>query len=605
MARSVRIGRSAGPRAWRAKGAMGARAGLTLVELLAAMMVLLVGVWSVAALFPKLSRGIVQEERRMNMARQVQELAASYRADPLAAELSTTPLPLLASDPNNTNTETADPIARPQDPDSTSIAENPPNSRDDWMWVWGETFVIPEPAVPGGASVYLPRAGLLDQTDHWYDRADATLTDHSNRATRHTAGLQVFEYRKLKRVAKASQVQAVSNSYFLQDDGRLLSNPTTAKLQISYSWYDSSDGFIKRTAREWVLPYEGVDANIVDAGGAVVPGDEQVWAVYEFGVAGAPSPRHCAIGAPYRQALYFDPRDAGTRVSINYRALRDGGRRELLMQQSSRIPQAVVDPNQGSQLTIPPVKLSFEGLDDERPLLSLTPSAGREQNVYLLAVSERDGACFAWEAVLDGGAVNPALTSEETEPPDDRFAFRNVDFIRGTVEFNPYHPGVMAHMGDPVRILYRTIDENCVRLQKAPARFTPVSASTDAPALAAAGWYKMVSERYKIGRRARAGSLPPVTYLYDFSRHLEDQAVQVDYLVQPAGAASPVRVNGEVHVLADLQDPALGMGCVLNETDVVGVLEVRGVSLRVSGWWRTSTGGVSMTDISGILFPGT
>lgn len=603
MARLASVGSGSACRPWRVGGA---RAGLTLVELLAAMMVLLVGVWSVAALFPKLSREVVDEERHMTTARQAQELAASYRADPLSAEVSTSPLPLRAVDPNGSNTETADPVARPQDPDSTNLSDNPPNGRDDWVWVWGETFVIPQPWPAGGVSAYLPRGGLLDQTDHWYDAADGAVTDHSNRADRHVAGLQVFEHRKLKRVAKASQVQATSNSFFLRDDGTLLSNPDTVKLQISYSWYDSTDGFIKRTAREWVLPYEGLGANVVDAGAAVVPGDEEVWAVYEFGVAplgSGPSPRVCAVASPYRQALLFDARDAGTKVSINYRTLREGGRRELYMQESSRIPMPAEDPNQSNLLTMPPIKLAFAGLDDERPLLSLTPSGTREQNVYLLAVAEGSGTALAWEAVLDGGAANPTLTTVETDPPDARFPFRNVDFTNGTVELNPYHPFVASNVGQPIRLLYRTIDDNCVQLQKAPARFAPVSATTDAVGLATAGWWQMVGERYKIGRRDR-GALPPVAYLYDFSRHLEDQAVQVDYLVRPAGSTSPVRVNGEVHVLADLQDPGLGIGCVLNEPNVVGVLQVRGVSLRVCGWWRTPSGRVRMTDISGILFPG-
>ena len=50
---------------------MGARSGLTLVELLAAMVVLLVGVYAVAALFPKLSGAISEEETRTTIARAI------------------------------------------------------------------------------------------------------------------------------------------------------------------------------------------------------------------------------------------------------------------------------------------------------------------------------------------------------------------------------------------------------------------------------------------------------------------------------------------------------------------------------------------------------
>jgi len=262
--------RSAGTtRRWRSVPQGGARAGLTLIELMAAMMVLLVGVWAVAALFPKLSRDVVQREREMTTVREVAELSASYRADPELAEISTSPAPASGA-ASESNTETADPNARPVDPDSTNLALNPPNGRDDWVWVWGETFVVPQPSVPGGACTYLPRGGLLDQFGHWYDGSDGNPAerDYSNRASRHVSGLQVFQLTELKRATRATDLPA--NSFFLTNDGYLLTNTTAPKLLVDYTWYDAGDNLLKRTAREWVVPLQ---SNLVAAGTNVVPGD--------------------------------------------------------------------------------------------------------------------------------------------------------------------------------------------------------------------------------------------------------------------------------------------------------------------------------------------
>jgi len=66
----------------------GGNRGMTLVELMAAMVILLVGVYSVAALFPRMTRNLVNEERRTAMSRAVDREAESLQRslDGLPAE---------------------------------------------------------------------------------------------------------------------------------------------------------------------------------------------------------------------------------------------------------------------------------------------------------------------------------------------------------------------------------------------------------------------------------------------------------------------------------------------------------------------------------------
>ncbi len=141
-------------------------AGFTLVEVLVAMAILLVGIWTLAVSFPKLLGVVATQEKRTEMAQQADrtlnwltrhpnDLPLSIRGD------SRLPDP---SDPTLTPLEGIDATGKPEDPSISDFAITPPNARDDMIEVIGERFTVPAPlAFPYGPyPVYVFRQGLAE-----------------------------------------------------------------------------------------------------------------------------------------------------------------------------------------------------------------------------------------------------------------------------------------------------------------------------------------------------------------------------------------------------------------------------------------------------------
>jgi len=152
-----------------------------------------------------------------------------------------------------------------------------------------------------------------------------------------------------------------------------------------------------------------------------------------------------------------------------------------------------------------------------------------------------------------------------------------------------------SRAGHPVRIFYRTMEEQALQVQKAPSEFVEVASLAAASNDAYPNWHH---RRYMIDTRSDGSDT--YAFLHAFPAYLEGQAVEVDYTY---GAASPVRISNELHVITDLGDPALGYGFVLSQPTVRGVYRVAGASVRVVGWWRTPQGRTARYDVTNMLFP--
>ena len=559
----IGMGRSSG--AWRvgARARLsphGRRAGLTLIELLAAMVVLLVGVYSVAALFPKLSRNIGEDKTRTTMGRATQRVAEAYQSGTYEAPDATAPF--------DVDVDQIDPSSRPADPDSNSFAENPLNSRDDIVNVYGEHVTVPAPLAAGGTACYVLKQGMVDP---------GTVPVVSEQVALPQA------YRDPGPGGSLSR-----GCYYLRPTGEMIyrTSGSAAGVLVHYDWFDPALGMVKRVAGE-LIQASGTTVQAVAArGGTVVPGTTKAYTLYLWACTTAKpavvAGRRCwvdnltATSPDAGQSLYFPSYLSGRRVSVSYRVRREdlldgtNPRRAKIMHEDSVLP------------TEPPYRmtLNYGGLEDANPLTSEDFSGNTIPDIWLMMVDLIDGTTWVWDDTSDGTGM-----------------IEDVDFSNGIVTINGaavQGTAAARKMGHPVRIYYRTFDENCIQIQKAASEFVEVQAggSSNVP-----NWEH---RQYSIG--TRAGATNTYTYLYGFPAYLEDQAVQVDYRVT---SGSTVRqVANELHVITDLDDASLGYGFMLAQPQVSGVGSVRGASMRVVGWWRTYTGRIGRVDVTSMLFPG-
>jgi prepilin-type N-terminal cleavage/methylation domain-containing protein len=535
----------------------GGNRGMTLVELMAAMVILLVGVYSVAALFPRMTRNLVNEERRTAMSRAVDREAESLQRslDGLPAETA----------PSVANANVVD-IAtnKPEDPDDSATGAN---SRDDFVWAISEEFTVPAAASGGGSPCYVPRMGLINPGP---------------------GSLLSYEVYDLVRTTEdpAGGTAVPQGHYFLRQSavggpdsiGELVVNPpagyAAASASVDYEWTDAADGLVKRAVEERVdLMAPGPHYVQVNAPGVGRAGSREGYPRSANSRAQAVRLWPATMG-DLGHALYFPASAAGRKMRINYQLRLENGRRQLIMQEDKAIPAET--PYQ--------IALNFGHLDDETPLMETNFSGAPISPVYVIVVDLTDGTRFVWDESQGGQGIE------------------NVDAVRGLINFDS--AAISGRLGNPVRIYYRTLDQHFVQAQKAPSSFVEWDGVTT-PAS-----FDWALRTYRIGNGAAFTGSPDHACIYAMPAYCEDHAVQVDYLVaDPAGTGlPPVRVRNETHVIADLGlnggGTNLGYGFVLDRPDVLGVLAVRGVSMRVCGWYRTEGGSLSRVDETRVLFPG-
>ncbi len=553
---------STGRRMWHQRArhvgaGLGSRRGLTLVELLAAMIVLLVGVYAIAALFPKLSRSISDEETRTSMSRATQRLAEGYRSGELELPDATAP--------HYTQVDAVEPGSSPDDPDSNLTGTNPLNSRDDFIEVYGERVTVPAPPTPGGYPCYVPKLGLVDPS--------MVPVVHS--------------FREMKEAYRdpGANTTPRDGEFYLRTDGQFLFNGPGGGNNGAIVYYDwvLPGGIIRRANGELVPNSGSYVQAVASRGGRVVPGSVRAYARYpwacSFGPPATIAGRVCWVDATAGQSIYFPATAAGTKLRVDYRVRREDlqaegtSRRAKIMFEDKRVPSA--PPYQ--------IDLNFDGLSDEYPLVANALDGTDIADVWLLVVDLTDGATWVWDDNSDGtGAIT------------------EVDFSRGKFWMNGSvvtGASGTARAGHPIRIYYRTADEHTIQVQKAPTEFVEVDSLTHPANAYLPNWEH---RRFRIGTQAAASG--NYYYLCDFPAYLEDQAVEVDYTYD-AGDGQPTPVSNEVHVISDLGDPNLGFGFVLNHSNVMGLYEVTGASARIVGWWRTEDGRVSRFDVANIMFP--
>lgn len=536
--------------------APGTRSGLTLLELMAAMVVLLVGVYAVAALFPKLSGLISEEESRTTVARATQQVADGFR--------SGVSQPPDATAPHFSAVDLVDPGDTPEDPDTTNTADNPANSRDDFIEVFGERITVPAPAVAGGYPCHVPVMGLIDPSRTPF----------------------VYELRELKRAYRDPGVGGVNDGeFYLRSNGALVYNPEGGGCDGAIVYYDWLDGAMVKNANGELVGASGSIVQAVTArGGTVMPSQARAYARYPYGCTFGPpgtiGATSCWVDATAGQSIFFAPQASGKKLRMDYRVRREdrfndgAARRAILMHEDRHLPTVI--PYQ--------LNLAYDSVDDATPIATLDLLGGEMPDIWVMVVDKTDGATWVYDENSGDGTGNIA----------------EVDFERGKLLMQAAviqgATPQQSRAGHPIRIFYRTMNEDTIQVQKAPSEFVEVESMTAASNAALPNWQH---RRYMVG--ARSDGTDTYTYLFAFPTYLEGQAVEVDYSYDVNG--TPVRVANEIHVISDLGDANLGYGFVLSQPTVRGVYRVEGASIRVVGWWRTEQGRISRYDVANMLFP--
>jgi len=567
------------------------RRGLTLVELLVAMSIMLVGIYAVAAGFPALFGTLESERVRSQMARLTEARMERMKTTP-----SNVPAAITGwnADPAATGPDRFVPPNVYPDESQTPVPVNP---RDDLTWVLGEQFQVPSPQEdpnnPGTYySIYPLAMGLAS--------ADTTL-------------LEVNRLAPLQRLDMGLPLNNVDDFRILPD-GTVQAPTDFGQVRVDYVWVD-----------EFGIPH-GVNGEVVDNGtqvaAAYVAAPAFVNVMPELaraeglnaytvtlGDSTLVAPGAAVLDSRFGATLLLPPGDAGETLEVTYQLatqpdLIGYARRSPIMMEE------VPAPTESSYMEDAPVPdpvytidLAFRGVNDETPLFSndllgnpIDPVNGNPVYVLILDTDTGD----TWTDLQD---------------------WIWLDFVEGQVRiaWDPVgeegdadgRPTASEARGRDLRIYYRTMAENTVVVQKAPDNYVEQLVIDGAAAGVSAGsYFGDYSDPARVDYRAYQVTTDPTDGSYGrllFPKSTAGEMVMVDYMLMD-GTTVTKRVSGELHTIAPTNDPNV-CAVTLDEPvpatadGTMGVVAVRGVSLTVRGWWHDERGRVQMTGVNTFLAP--
>ncbi len=534
---------------------MGRRRGMTLTELLVAMVILLVGIYAVATGFPALFGNLESERIRTEMARRLEG-----RMEGLKTAAFAVPEAIVGHDP-------LDGTVIPPDlyPDENQ-EPIPGNPRDDLTWVIGETFTVPITQAGETYSVHpfsMGPAGIQDMS---------AIGDY----------LQVTALVPLERTEVGMPLGP--GQFFVDEDGYLHAPTQFASAEVDYVWVDE-DGQRHGVPGEVVENVDAVPTAAPVRGSAVtgppafvnvLPDQCSATALIPFTSAvGQPAdvaPGFAVLESTYGAALLLSPADANATLRVTYQLITEPD----TMGSERRVPFMT---EEFSAPTQPPyqVDLAVRGINDEVPLFTEdVTGAALTDPVYALIVDLATGETW-------------------TDAED----WVGLDFIEGrlTLDWTAASAPMtdVEARGHDLRVFYRTIAGHTIVVEKAPSWFIE---DYIYDTYVTEGLTDRVDYRYY--EVAADPDAPAYTQLR-FPMSSAEQMVVVDYMIDPDPTAQddpPRRVSGELHVI-----PVDTLSFTLNEPNVTGILAVRGVSLTVRGWWRSQSGRVESVSINSFLTP--
>jgi len=387
-----------------------ASAGFTLVEVLVAMVILLIGIWTLAVAFPKLLGVIGTQEKRTEIGRQAQRTLDQLTRYPndLPLGIAGDRRLLYDADPTRGPAD-IDATGKPEDPSISDFAITPPNARDDMIEVIGERFTVSAPPAGGSPTpVYVFRQGLADVT----------------------AGITVY---RLYPVTEGPD-------FTIDYDTGLVTTSVAEAIEITYAWVDDLGNEICHVNAEVVGNNESVDAASINNA------DHRFAGIVEGSVHGVgrsdlspavvwPLPSSGAYWLDANGAkVFLHPDDTGLNMGVDYTLLTEparNGRRALIMTEEHRI------------VSLPQTITLVASHIDETPL----PVDLGGPTTSILAVNVGSGELY-WE----GNGLELA------------------DAAKGEVRL-PAASAAASAIGSDLRFYYTTLDQDLISVQIAPATF--------------------------------------------------------------------------------------------------------------------------------------
>jgi len=527
---------------------------MTLVEVLVAMVILLVGVWTVAAGFPSMMRSVTLEQQRTQGARM-----AEARVESLTRTADALPVAIRAPILPTTDPGDIWPDAVPEDPDNPASPLNAPNSRDDITKVVGERARVPAPPPGDRWAIAVLSQGMLQQDN---------------------AEVAVWETVPLEQMPFAPPGAAPQGCFYLEASG-VLSLPTGYDgALVDYVWEDTaglrhwvqgeripaSGSFVAGPGQLFVRPRATFndDGSFPYAG--TVPTTARVFGLRAFPVVDAdgdhPWPGEVAIEPSFGVGLMFAAPDAGRNMLVDYRLKLVDAKRLLHLSEEQVVPDSACSPDPGDPAyCFATVQLGWSGL---APVF--TDPTGTPVHVIGVDLESTGSVYYETAGITPVDAETARMSRIQLHLP-------------------------VGSVGHQFRFYYGTADQAAVEVYKAPATYFD-----DLTASCYATPGEVQFRTYRVGE-AVPGS--PFSAL-SFSMSNLGAAVAVDYVWDDGGVAR--LMVGELHTLG-LSPAGNAAVCSLNRPNLLEIRAVRGVSLKVRPWWRTPAGRLVHYDLDTILTP--
>lgn len=613
---------------------------MTLLEILIAMLVLLIGIYTVAKGFPLMMQNIRGEGDRTTMTRLAEETMAR-----LSDNQNGLPEVITGGGSINHYTFAADMVAPHTDP----------NAQEDIVEVRGETFRVPAPfRTPGGVFASAPG---------WYALSQGPATWNSGYPYVY---MLVPLTERFDDPRAAGAIDIGGNWFYVDKDNGEIVVPITVRtsegsntrswnvsnVACDYTWTAKASGsapyaippthYVQGETPGDVAQYPSSGAakfrvctvhpahgsgGAVDGNSRIVAGQTRAWAKIDFGRnlgTATPGPGEFTLEPNFGATLGFNPADAGLTLKVDYQlqtyltqedqdAIANGvpatPRRLLLLHEEQTI-QPATNRADGAGVPFADIRLALKHVDSDAIFTKDLSGANLATPVHVLAIDLSTGQPYT-----DG---NGFTLSDDTLQPALLTGYSD-----GVLALPLQISGAAApYLGHVWRFYYRTLDRHNIQVQKAPRAYVDAdTARTWLPPYLSSGasTADVEASRADVDYRTYQLTLAPAPGasgnqqigIIEFGQWLADGTwaeadntsgftVAVNYAYWPDANTRRI-VWGELHTV-----PVDARKVVLNHTTLdtthpLEVMAVNGVSARARGWWLTDRGRQRQLDVETVF----
>lgn len=600
---------------------------MTLMEILIAMLVLLVGIYTVARGFPLMLQSIRGEGDKTIMARLAEEAMAR-----LSDNQNGLPEAITGGPDVSSYSFSKDLVAARTTENADAGITTYPNAQEDVIEVRGETFRVPAPyQSPGAGYTTAPGWYALSQGPAQYNSGFPhvyMMVPLTERLDDPRGGLQVggnWFY-----VDKEDGTVVLPKT--VQTTGNAAHTWTASDVIVDYAWTTTgTSGSAAQThyvQGETPIDVDSSDANYLvcrvhpahNSSGnpattvRLLAGQTRAWAKVVFGRnvgTAVPASGTFTLEGTYGATLGFNPADAGLTLKVDYQLRTTQGvddaisRRLLLMSEEQTIPTATKRVD-GSNVPFTDVRLALKHVDDEPVFTTDVQGNALTTPVHVLAVDLSTGQTYT---ELNGfSLLDPNLSPPLEDGYSDGIMTLPLEISGSPADY----------LGHVWRFYYRTLERHNVQVQRAPRSYVDADTAQTylsgyVPAAQALASLAEVNYRtYRLSVTAAPGASDDSQVgVIEFGQWLDDGTwaealntsgftVAVNYSYWPTTTSRKV-VYGELHTVTPEARTFTLNHATVDDTHSIEVMAVNGVSARARGWWQTRTGQQKQLDVETVF----